>query len=237
MKKNKAIGSISSYLKALKIIPLEENMVRFYRGHSELKWKLDPSLFRKQNKIFYEKELEILKELHIHYPDSFSDSRNLFEDLVIAQHYGVPTRLLDVTTNPLVALYFAVSVKKPKTGNAIVYIIDICKDSIVYYDNSEMLDSLKNSIEHITPVKKYPIVGVKARLNNPRIIRQQGAFLYFSEFNNNQDVIKDTFKIEISKSHIAQIKVDLSTLGISTQTLFPELTEFSKGIHNGEIKL
>ena len=40
-------------------------------------------------------------------PQSFSECKSALDYLVQMQHYELPTRLLDVTTNPLVALYFA----------------------------------------------------------------------------------------------------------------------------------
>lgn len=128
-------------------------------------------------------------------------------------------------------------IKKPKTGNAIVYIIDIKKDALAYYDDETMLSSLRDSIERRKTFISYPIIGVRARLNNPRVIRQQGAFLYFADtYDNSQNVIKNKKEIEISKSHICQIKKDLTSLGITTQSLFPELSEFKKSFQKGEIK-
>lgn len=107
-----AIGSVSNYLKALNIIKLNKGYVRFYRGQCQADWKLEPSIFRKDIKALNLNESDLIKELNIHYPDSFLGCENLFEQLVVAQHYGIPTRLLDITSNPLVALYFAITDKK-----------------------------------------------------------------------------------------------------------------------------
>ncbi|NDZ06777.1 FRG domain-containing protein [Pseudomonas aeruginosa] len=52
-----------------------------------------------------ENEDKLFKEFIIRNPDEFKGQRSTFEILTKMQHYGLPTRLLDITTNPLVALF------------------------------------------------------------------------------------------------------------------------------------
>lgn len=52
-------------------------------------------------------------------PNEFLGNR--FDSLVKMQHFGMPTRLLDTTTNPLVALYFACESDKQLDKDGAVY--------------------------------------------------------------------------------------------------------------------
>lgn len=74
-----------------------------YRGQSDSTWLLNPSLFREG---LVHKERTLISELRRVRPEEF-DGLTDFDALVKMQHYGLPTRLLDMTHNPLVALYFA----------------------------------------------------------------------------------------------------------------------------------
>jgi hypothetical protein len=81
----------------------------FYRGHSDHRYQLEPSLFRKNAKGGYRylrSEAVIVRELLTAHPAEFVSDPYMIDRLVRMQHYGLPTRLLDVTSNPLVGLYF-----------------------------------------------------------------------------------------------------------------------------------
>jgi len=84
-----------------------DGKITIYRGHTSFQHKLRPGIFRSQNERIKNNERNVLRELITRHPSEFSDDIGVFEKLVRMQHYGLPTRLLDVTYNPLVAVYFA----------------------------------------------------------------------------------------------------------------------------------
>lgn len=77
----------------------------FFRGHSNANYTLRPSIMRTPR--LEQNESKLYHELLINCPGDFEKCYTHLEKLVKMQHYGLPTRLLDITRNPLVALYFA----------------------------------------------------------------------------------------------------------------------------------
>ncbi|OOS00722.1 hypothetical protein B0187_00010 [Haemophilus paracuniculus] len=137
------ITNVAKFMEELsKLTSLESlTATRFFRGHSDQNYKLIPSVYREEDLI--KNEDKIIKEAFTYCANDFLPHETLFEKLAKLQHYDYATRLLDVSANALVGLYFAVrdfkstesskAVDNSKDGEVIV--LDIPNKSIKYDDS------------------------------------------------------------------------------------------------------
>ena len=130
---------------------VEDAQEFFYRGHADESYQLQPTAYRKnaEGKSFREVEYQLYQEMLRHNTEIFAEDKTTFERLVRMQHYGLPTRLLDVTQSALVALYFACEGESAKNvdGEVILFVqpqSDVLLSSAVSEASMTGLDVLLN---------------------------------------------------------------------------------------------
>lgn len=97
------IASLEGFVRKIRQFKPADDEVLLYRGHSDrFSFKLVPSVLREAR--YREAEHQILRELVASHPSEFAQDGTTLEQLARVQHYSLPTRLLDLTWNPLASL-------------------------------------------------------------------------------------------------------------------------------------
>jgi hypothetical protein len=151
-----------------------------------------------------------------------------WELLILAQHYGLKTRLLDWSSNPLVALYFAIKDIDDSETPSFVYSFMGHNDQVIDKDLP-----LPDHEDFNSPFIIKELKVLRPSLNNERIIAQSGWFTVhpYSEENKgfvpmqiDEDLEVNVIEYLIVPGIKRQLMEHLNMLGFNAQTLFPELS-------------
>ena len=237
------VGTISDLLKIiLEFKSFFSAQQIYYRGQKNGRkegWDLLPSFYRerKQNpKIpFYTDKKEEINAIYKFVEKNYDYFKEIdFSDLIsiinILQHYGFTTRVLDVTQNPLVALYFALEqVENDDENHPVIYLLYAEKVNAAYMVNNELHDFYNENIED--KKRLYSPILVNGSYLSDRIRSQKGDFILFYD---ETDIAKiPSFSVEeiaIEKSKVDNLKEELELIGISESTIYPSLSAETKKI-------
>ncbi|MBS0859707.1 FRG domain-containing protein [Providencia rettgeri] len=193
-----------------------EHLGCLYRGESDYSYTLKPSLARyseaakKINFDLESKEVAAVRILMAELPQYFAKNINSYiEHLSIAQHHGLPTRLLDWSLSPLIALYFAVSENKGK-------------DAGMYVFNPNGLEWLNDSNIDKDAEKIDKVFIYHAKHLTPRLRSQQGVFSFHFDLDNEYKHSGLT-KYRIPAEKMNDIKWQLMQLGITDKVVYGDL--------------
>lgn len=169
------IKSIAGFIKELQKIPRRGNFELYFRGHNDVGYLLEPSIYRSDRLI--SNENIIFKEFILRTPIDFLNEKSALEKLVKMQHYGLPTRLLDITTNPLVALFFACHNKRKGKNNGKVIVFKIPKSDIKYYD-SDTVSILANISKRPSDFKVENLIKKNYSASEIKTFNEEGQIPY-----------------------------------------------------------
>lgn len=151
----------------------------FYRGVKNNGYPIAAGIYRGNEK---HEESYYFNEIQVRCPGVFSHLSNL-EKLTYMQHYGCPTRLLDITTNPLVALYFACSGDDSLTGS--VYVFSVPSEEVLYSGSDRI-----QMLAHLPTFQKADQGRLRA-LSYQYLIR--GSFLHKKNGEYDEKVVERFF--------------------------------------------
>lgn len=212
----------------------------WFRGQEKSEWHLEPSIHRGK---LLEKENYVTNDFYI-YVNQIEDNAPLKEDyaawMSLMQHYGLPTRILDWSSSPLVACYFALERNRDKSNDSCIWVLIPRNINIqegfgeyVYPINAYTVQQMlmpafkdKVILENQFVDKIIACHSVKKDL---RMYSQQSSFTVHNSLRKLEDICDEEtlFKFIIPQCCKESMYESLNILGISTRFIYPDMEHVS----------
>ena len=242
------VQSIEDFVARISEIKAKHSPVTWYRGHSDATYQLVPTIGRlhryngKKLRFSAEQERLVLHRFRRRIYPHFGRILNEWEALLLARHHALPTRILDWSRLPLVALYFAASQKQDVDGDVWAMVrLDDGEHDLDMLDLSTG-DPAKGPLAILNTPPDLPagVVSDAVKIlhpfyNSPRIVSQDGVFTLHSDpsspledyankkFQDKRLDLAHLIRIPIAAAAKRKLVVQLDTFAINRRTIFPDL--------------
>lgn len=227
------IASLSDFFSVFHFV-LEPGKTFWFRGHSDLEYKLAPSALRYETVDERERALGLVTEvkrflgMKLNRPPASDDNLGWMQ---VAQHHGLPTRLLDWTQNAAVALFFACSGRPDKDG-LVAVLNPIELNQAVNAKLPRIMDNERDA-DLIRPYFKLRgrinrrgkrTIALNPTWNTERIALQHGCFTLHGsrKFELDQSQASSLLYVPILREHKESLLNELERVGIGEMFIFPE---------------
>ncbi|MCS0445089.1 FRG domain-containing protein [Vibrio diabolicus] len=227
-----------------------------YRGQSNSEWKLQSSLYRSVSQAKSVREIANMRSSSINHRfneknmlDRFKSCAHLHLShlprsgdslswLALMQHHGAPTRLLDFSFSPYIALYFAL-----ESGNEDSAVYMLNHDAIRKVDDEHFGNSRKEIYKRVMYGDDYDdeicLFAFEPEFANQRLIAQQGLFVATNRVDYSHEAALEEYnlrkldacKIIIPKALRYQGIRMLHQMNISSATIYPGLDGFCRSLY------
>lgn len=233
---NYVCGNVQDFIQAVddltKKYPDKEY---FFRGHASYEYKLIPSLYR--NRKYYNNEDLMYMDFKTQFYNELSDKKYI-EILTTMQHYNMPTRLLDTTSNPLVSLYMTVD-KVDESSNYPIGEVVVMKENKknIKYSDSNAVTILSSLAVLETKYKQelYEKIVESIEKNDPSIYKNSLSYKRFvAEVRNELAYFDESFfspEVLLTPRHVKVGMINERIIAQSGNFILFGLYDYINGNH------
>jgi hypothetical protein len=214
---------------------LRKGATFWFRGNADLSWRLTPSALRYRTPAKRNRALSLLSDFRRFGEmklQKLPASDEQFKWIQLAQHYGLPTRLLDWTKNAAIALYFACCAEPEKDGAVFVLNpVDLNREAFPKearildpHQDAKLIKKYLTLDGNRNQTKGLKTIAINPTWNSERIMLQQGVFTLHGSryFTLTDKQAPSLVYLKIAKEYKEVLQEELDRIGVSEMSIFPE---------------